>query len=87
MSYSTDFTSNPPYDYQGPQVLTASSIVNVPDPDRTFLGILRRELMAATEREKETHAALAEHQGRAGALTAERVAIERAIRAYQGGAE
>lgn len=57
------------------------------DPDRTFLGVLRRELMAAAEREKATHASLAEHQAKAGALTAERVAIERAIRAYQGGSE
>jgi hypothetical protein len=58
-----------------------------PDPDRTFLGILRRELMAATEREKETRAALAEHTAKADHLTRERVAIERAINAYQGGAE
>jgi hypothetical protein len=55
-----------------------------PDPDRTFLGILRRELMAAAEREKETLAALQEHQAKADHLTREREAIERAIKAYQG---
>ena len=54
-----------------------------PDPDRTFLGILNRELMSATEREKETRAALQEHQAKADTLTREREAIERAIKAYQ----
>jgi hypothetical protein len=78
-----------PYTMHVPQV---TSVTNPrpefnladPDPDRTFLGLLHRELNAATAREKETHAALAEHQAKAGALTAERVAIERAIKAYQG---
>jgi len=55
-----------------------------PDPDRTFLGLLHRELNAATGREKETRAALAEHQAKADHLTREREAIERAINAYQG---
>lgn len=54
-----------------------------PDPGRTFLGILNRELMTATQREKETRAALAEHQAKADYLTRERESIERAINAYQ----
>jgi hypothetical protein len=71
-SYTTDPEGSPSYNLADP------------DPDRTFLGLLHRELMTATEREKEAHASLAEHQAKAGALTAERVAIERAINAYQG---
>jgi hypothetical protein len=56
-----------------------------PDPDRTFLGLLRRELMTAAEREGSARAALAEHQAKADACTREREAIERAIKAYEGG--
>jgi hypothetical protein len=77
-----DFTIN----RYGPKVTTAASVPNLadPDPDRTFLGLLSRELMTATEREKETRAALQEHQAKADHLTREREAIERAIKAYQG---
>jgi hypothetical protein len=74
-SYTTDSEDSPTYNLADP------------DPDRTFLGILRRELMTAAAEEKETRAALAEHQAKADALTREREAIERAIKAYQGGAE
>jgi hypothetical protein len=55
------------------------------DPDRTFLGLLRRELQTAAVREKETRAALAEHQAKADHLTKERERILAAIKAYEGG--
>jgi hypothetical protein len=85
MSFNPTSGYNPP----DPDPDPAGKVYNLadPDPDRTFLGLLHRELNAATGREKETRASLAEHQAKADALTREREAIERAIRAYQGGAE
>jgi hypothetical protein len=78
-----------PYTMHVPQV---TSITNPrpefnladPDPDGSFLGTLRHALNTATAAEKETRAALAEHQAKADHLTREREAIERAIKAYQG---
>jgi hypothetical protein len=70
-------------DYADHVTVTTSETRDLPDPDRTFLGLLHRELNAATEREKETRGALSKMQAKADACTREREAIERAIKAYQ----
>jgi len=73
-------------DFDPTTYVSVSTSSNVPpneDPDRTFVGLLRRELMTATEREKETNMALATLTVEADAVTRERIAIERAIKAYE----
>lgn len=58
-----------------------------PQPVDEVLAFLQRNLERAINDDKATRAHLSEMQAKAAAMIRERKAIERAINAYQGGAE